>query len=93
MQIIFTWIIACVLCTICFTAWYVTEPLGHAIVTQSQQIYLNTGPSAANLARMNQMVTLDLLFNLIWMPIAVIVILLWAIISSSRHDIESEAMA
>lgn len=90
MQIIFTWILAILLITVCTIAFYVTEPLGYLAISQSESVYQSTGPSLANSARMTATGTILLLFNDLWCPILDITFLLWALISSARRDVESE---
>jgi hypothetical protein len=92
MQIIFTWILAIMLITVCTMAFYITQPIGYLAITESNTIYQATGPSMAQAAKMTATGTILLLFNDLWCPILDCVFLLWALISSSKRDIESEMM-
>lgn len=90
MRIIFTWILAILLITVCTIAFYITQPMGYMAITMSNTVYQATGPSVVNSARMTSTGTILLLFNDLWCPVLDIVFLLWALISSAQRDVESE---
>lgn len=90
MRPLFTWIVALVLMSVVTFSWYVTQPLVYAVISNSSTVFQGLGPSNSSSTRINQTYTLLQYINLLWGPIMDIFVLLWAVISSQRVDVESE---
>ena len=86
LRIIFVWITAIFLWGVIVFAWYASQPLVYSIVTVANSTLANIENSTTVTTKSSQTATVLLLFNNIWAPIMVIIVLVWAVISSQRED-------
>lgn len=89
MRIVFVWIMGIFLITVIVFAWYVSQPLVYSFAKEANSTITNVSDDATAKTKTRQTMTIIMLFNNIWAPILVVLILIWMFLSSQRRDVES----
>jgi len=81
MRIVFVWVTTFILLFTVSIGWYLSLPVTIGLMRSLQTVV--TDPTALGIARIVEFV------GIIWGPLWDLFILLWAVISSQRRDVES----
>jgi hypothetical protein len=88
MQIVVVWVVAFTLIAATTSAWYITQPLAIKTINQSQNYTQTEGINITG----SDSTYLFLTYTVYWWgPVFDLVWIAWAIMSSVRRDVESEA--
>jgi sterol desaturase/sphingolipid hydroxylase (fatty acid hydroxylase superfamily) len=84
------WLVTLSLISFVSICWYIFQPFSYAIITRSRQFTQDINPEEpAN--TLSSVVTTTLLYcSLWWGPLIDLIIIIWALMSAQKRDIESE---
>ena len=85
MRIVMVWLTALILCMFITVGWYISNLMVTQIAVSNLLGIGAAGSEGYNLAKLLEYV------NIAWGPLFDVIVVLWAIASSARHDVTSEA--
>ncbi len=87
------WLVTLSLVSFVTMTWYIFQPFCYAVITRSQAFSAAITPEEPALTLSSIVSTTLLYCSLWWGPLVNLILIIWALMSSQKRDVESEYYA